>query len=1296
MEETQPGGKLMPDDNPELMTIFGEALERTNSSARAAYLDEACKGNLILRRRVEALLAAHDGAGRFLEPDSCVMSETTTPETEEAARASGPEPCPPSHLPTEERQAAAAVTTIADPEAGDRRCELVAGQVIAGRYRLLDILGEGGMGTVYRADQTQPVKRPVALKLIKVGMDSRAVLARFDAERQALALMDHPNIARVYDGGTTAAGQPFFVMELVSGVPITEYCDRQRRPVRARLELFVAVCQAVQHAHQKGIIHRDLKPGNVLVTEVDGRPTPKVIDFGVARATDFKLTDLSLVDTGAIVGTPAYMSPEQADPSSIDIDTRTDVYALGVILYELLAGSPPIDTKQFQRGAFLEMLRMVREVEPPRPSTKVSTAAALPNIAASRDVEPAHLKQLLRGDLDWIVMKALEKDRARRYETANGFAADVLRHLAHEPVLAAPPSRAYRLRKFVRKHRGGVVAATLVVLALVVGIAGTTYGLFREAKRVKERDAAVGEARDAERSAYDRAAELRYQLGISNFLLASAAYDNRDVVGAAERLDNVHPDQRGWEWRYLKRLTRGGLFTLYGHTDRVESAAFSPDGSRIVTASWDRTAKVWDARTGAPLIGLKGHVGWLSGAAFSPDGSRIVTGSHDRTAKMWDARSGSLLLDFKGHTDRVESAAFSPDGTRVVTGSWDHTAKVWDARSGLLLLELKGHTSAVSSAAFSPDGTRIVVGIWEWPVTARVWDARTGSPLLDLKGHMGGVSSAAFSPDGTTIVTGSQDGTAKVWDARTGSPVIELKGHTREVTSAAFGPDGTRIVTGSRDRTAKVWDARTGTPMLELKSHTRGGISAASFSPDGTRILTSGDGATVWEAAAVKPLRELKRHRSEVRSASFSADSTRIITTSVDNTARVWDVQTGAALLELKGHTSGFTNASFSSDGRRIVTASFDGSANLWDALSGSPLFELKGHTSLVWSAVFSLDGARIVTCSHDCTAKVWDALSGSLQLELKGHSRSVRSAAFSRDGTRVVTWCDDQTAKVWDARTGEELKSEPIPPTFRPGAISPDGRLIAYLVGNRVELIPLQPDADELAYRWDLMRPNFRLYREAYDAAVKANDTFAARFYLNLFLPPERALIQAERIVGPLFARLLVRDDVISALKARPAADADVQAACLKLAATWPESASTLALRAAAWELIAAPGQADANYQRGLRLAKAAHRLRPESAEILNIQGVAQYRCGLIAEALATLTRSNALRKGKEPSDLTFLALAQHRLGLTDKAGETLARLHQVMVGRRQAENQESLAFLREAETIELDRVFPADPFAP
>ena len=478
----------MTSPDPDLKSLFCEALERPSGPERDAYLEDACRGNPALKAGVEELLAAHDQAGRFLAqgPEGPVAdgsktlaatgtdapsiatnaAETIANETHESARTSASET-----LAFAENGSGTTNATAVDSGRKNRPGGFVPGQVIALRYTLRNLLGEGGLGTVYLAEQTEPVKRQVALKLIKLGMDSRAVLARFDAERQALALMDHPNIARVYDGGTTETGQPFFVMELVNGLPITDYCDRKRLPVRARLELFVAVCQAVQHAHQKGIIHRDLKPSNVMVTEVDGRPTPKVIDFGVAKATEFDLTDQSLGDTGAIVGTPTYMSPEQADPSSMDIDTRTDVYALGVILYELLAGSPPLDASQFKRGALLEMLRMVREVDPPRPSTKVSTAEGLPNIAAGRSIDPAQLKRALTGDLDWIVMKALEKDRTRRYETANGFAADINRHLSSEPVLAAPPSRVYRTKKFVRKHRNGVLAASLVLLSLLGGLA---------------------------------------------------------------------------------------------------------------------------------------------------------------------------------------------------------------------------------------------------------------------------------------------------------------------------------------------------------------------------------------------------------------------------------------------------------------------------------------------------------------------------------------------------------------------------------------------------------------------------------------------------------------------------------------------------------------------------------------------------------------------------------------------------------------------------------------------------------
>jgi hypothetical protein len=345
-------------------------------------------------------------------------------------------------------------------------------------------------------------------------------------------------------------------------------------------------------------------------------------------------------------------------------------------------------------------------------------------------------------------------------------------------------------------------------------------------------------------------------------------------------------------------------------------------------------------------------------------------------------------------------------------------------------------------------------------------------------------------------------------------------------------------------------------------------------------------------------------------------------------------------------------------------------------------------------TAAFSPDGTRIVTASGDHTAKVWNARTGSLLLELKGHASGVTSEGFSPDGTRIVTASGDRTLKVWDARSGKELKGELIPPAPRSSRISPDGRLMAHPVANRVELIPLQPDEEELSYRRLLTQPNFRLYREAYDAAMKANDAFAARFYLNLLPPPERALIRAESIVAPLFARLLLRDDVLAALQAQPAADPEVQAACLKVAGTWPESAREC--NNAGWALVREPRLSDSSYQRGLRLANAAFRLAPETGFIVNTLGVAQYRCGLTAEALATLSRSNVLQQGQQPSDLAFLALVHYRLGQSEKARDTLARLREVMKDPDWAGNPDARALLREAETIELDHVFPADPFAP
>jgi serine/threonine protein kinase len=456
----------MTSEPKSVKNIFLAAVEKPLGE-RAAYLDEACAGDAQLRQRVEDLLKAHEQPGGFLEKPAIEMA---SPE--------------------------GLATTEDEPKTEP------LGTVI-GPYKLLQQLGEGGMGTVYLAQQTEPVKRLVALKIIKAGMDSAEVLARFEQERQALAVMDHPNIAKVLDAGTTQGhgpasvglGRPYFVMELVKGIPITKYCDQEHLSPKERLELFIPVCQAVQHAHQKGIIHRDLKPSNVIIALYDGRPVPKVIDFGVAKATGPKLTEQTMfTEVGRILGTLEYMAPEQAEINNLDIDTRADIYSLGVLLYELLTGSPPFTRQQLRSAAFTEMMRMIREVEPPKPSTRLSSSNDLPSIAAKRKLEPKRLCKLVHGDLDWMVMKALEKDRGRRYETANGFAMDIQRYLADEPVLAGPPGAAYRVQKFLYRNRGPVIAATVILLLLVGGIVGTAWSLVRavNAERVAlaDRDAA--------------------------------------------------------------------------------------------------------------------------------------------------------------------------------------------------------------------------------------------------------------------------------------------------------------------------------------------------------------------------------------------------------------------------------------------------------------------------------------------------------------------------------------------------------------------------------------------------------------------------------------------------------------------------------------------------------------------------------------------------------------------------------------------------------------------------------------
>jgi WD40 repeat protein/serine/threonine protein kinase len=966
--------------------LFEQALEQGSAGERLAYLRGACGADAALLARVQVLLQAHEADAGFLPVEPVAQS----------------------------------TVVIVTEKPGDR----------IGRYKLLQKVGEGGCGVVYMAEQEEPVRRRVAIKVIKLGMDTKQVIARFEAERQALAMMAHPNIAKVLDAGATDTGRPYFVMELVRGVKITEYCDQNNLPTRQRLDLFVPICQAIQHAHQKGIIHRDIKPSNILVTLHDGVPVPKVIDFGIAKATEGRLTDQTLFTAlEQFIGTPAYMSPEQAEMSGLDIDTRSDIYSLGVLLYELLTGKTPFEAKELLEVGLDELRRTIREKEPVRPSTRLLTMLELELTAAAkrRGSEVPKLINALRGDLDWIVMKALEKDRTRRYETANNLAADVQRHLHNEPVVARPPSRGYRLRKLVRRNRLAFAAGTTVAASLVFGILVSTWQAVRakraERQQIILREKAVNAEEtaqaEAQRAEQQRNTALRNAYAAS-MVLAQTDWDNNYIGRLRQLLDETKESpSRGFEWYYWQRLTHLDLKTLRGHLKRISSVAFSPDGQRIVTGSLDKTAKVWDAASGKELYTLRGHRADITSATFSPDGQRIVTGSWDKTAKVWEAASGKELLTLQGHNAEVTSAAFSADGKRIVTGSVDKTAKVWDAASGKELLTLKGHASLLWSVAFSPDGQRIVTGSGDQ--TARVWEADSGRELLTLLGHTDDVASVAFSPDGQRIVTGSE--TAKVWDVASGKALLTLNGHNAPIDSVAFSPDGQRIVTGSGDRTAKVWDVASGKELLTLKGHS-GIVFSVAFSPDGQRIATGSEDQTakIWNATNARETLSFSGHSGEILSVVFSPNGQQLATGSYDRTAKMWDAATGKELLTLKGHRGWIWSVAFSPDGQRIATGSSDQTAKVWDAATGKELFTLNGHSDAIRSVAFSPDGQRLATGSFDQTTKVWDVATGTNLLTLKGHHGKVFSVAYSPDGHRIVTGSGDHTAKIWESVSGKEL----------------------------------------------------------------------------------------------------------------------------------------------------------------------------------------------------------------------------------------------------------------------------------
>lgn len=984
---------------------------------RTAYLREACGDDQGLYQRVTELLQAQAEMGSFHEAPAVTVDHAMTESP---------------------------------------------GAVI-GPYKLLEQIGEGGMGTVWMAQQTAPVKRAVAVKVVKAGMDSKAVLARFEAERQALAMMDHPNIAKVLDAGTTETGRPYFVMELVKGVPITTFCDQRRLTTRERLELFVPVCRAIQHAHQKGIIHRDIKPSNVLVCLYDDLPVPKVIDFGVAKATGPQLTEATLhTGFGAVVGTPTYMSPEQASLNQLDIDTRSDVYSLGVLLYELLVGSPPFPSKALKNAGLMEMLRVIREEDPPKPSTKLSTDQMRPLISANRRTEPRTLSGILRNELDWVVMKALEKDRARRYDTADGLALDIQCYLAGEAVAAVPPSMAYRLRKFVRKNRGSVAAALIVLAVLLCGIIGTTWGMI-EARIAKDGEAKerekVEEQRNRAIKAHQRADEALLE---SRKLSATLALDNGialcgkgdvapgllwliralEIVPAeAVDLERVIRINLG-DWRHELQP----LHYVLRHPDTVFSLDLAPDGQALATVCGDKRVRVWDLRTGKLRFPPLTHKALLEIVRYSPDGHWLAT-ADEGVVRIWDAHTGQAKCDNLETMDFADALAFSPNSEVLAAVDIERQLKFWKVPSGELLFKpvtIPGPRA--SNIAFRPDGKFLVVAN-RYP-NAEIVEVSNQKLAGQLSHASGTINNVAFSKDGRYCVTVGKGPSGQLWDARTFKALPLTISHEDTVYHAVFSPDGKRVATAGADQTVRLWNLESGQP-IGMPMMCEGGAKDIVFSGDGAKVFTTAKAGIgqLWDAATAKPIGGRLHQDSGSTGLAMTADATLLITSSWDGLVKVWRNAIPPRAQHILTGLNGAAEAlEFSRDGKLLAAGDFGTCVHLWDATSGKRIGARQGEGRMVWSVAFNRDGSKLVSACDTGKMQVWDTTNMTRDGDPMTHQGSVNKVIFHPRTNRIYTSAFNRTTKkhqilAWDLSTrkpvGPEMYDRGI---FYDMALSPDG----------------------------------------------------------------------------------------------------------------------------------------------------------------------------------------------------------------------------------------------------------------
>ncbi len=1218
-----------------------------------------------------------------------------------------------------------------------------------GRYKFHGEIARGGMGAILKIWDGE-LRRHLAMKVILGQEDLRpsgstppvesSRVARFLEEAQVTGQLDHPGIVPVHELGLDPQGRLYFTMKLVKGESLHAIFEHVRErsddwTQTRTLNVLLKVCEAMAYAHDKGVIHRDLKPANVMVgkfgevhvmdwglARIDGLKDRKDIrirerpqrsaDLQGVRADKREQTPDSPLFTmdGDVVGTPAYMPPEQAAGKIEEVGPHSDVYALGAMIYHLLAGHPPYLPRELRLDNHAVWARV--QAGPPLPIEQLAPDAA-PELAA-------------------ICNRAMSRDWRRRYRDMSELAADLSAYLNQRVVSAYETGTIAELRKWVVRNKGSAAASAAALLIAITGLIWNSETQRAARKDIEEKiqelrltNASLDEQRQHAKRNEDRARQQSY---VANIVAADASFRANEVREARRRLEVCDAGLRGWEWRYLQLATDTSRAVLRGHDHQVHCVAFSPDGARVASASFDDTVRVWDVASGETSFVLALEQERVHALAFYPDGVRAASGSWDGTIRVRNVSSGEILLVLRGIESTIESIAFSPDGSRLASAAGDSAVRVWDAANGESLGVLSGHSDLVTSLAFSRDSSRIVSGSRD--STIGVWNATSGERLFSLRGHNKPVTSVAFSPGGSRIASASLDGTVRVWDTSSGASLLVLPGHGTWVQAVAFSPDGSRIASGGRDNAIRLWNSISGEGVAVLRGHL-GGPIAIAFSPDGSRIASGSYDLTVrlWDAPFSENSFVFARHFGGVNSISFSANGSRLASASEDRTIRVFDATSGEFMLDLRGHDAQVTSVAFSPDSLRLASTAFDGTLRVWDASSGKSVLVARDAVRLLYSVAFSPDGSRLASCSEDKTVHLWNAKTGESLLVLRGHDAAVFSASFSSDGSRIASGSRDQTVHVWDATRGECLRvlrghvNEVQCVAFSPdgsrivsGSIdgevrvwqASDGECLRVLQGHesRVYSVAFSPDGsritsgseDNTVRVWNADNGEELLVLRGHTGEVKcvafhpdgtrlasASMDSSVRLWESCKNPladqARRTVGSATDLVQSLFDRLLLVEPIVERLQNDAALREDLRSVALRLARLHRYDAK--AMNEASWRIVGRPGNDLEAYARAAQFARIACELQPDVGNYVNTLGAAQYRLVEYEEALATLTRSNELNHAEQPTDMAFLAMAHHQVGNVEAAQAALAQLRECVRTPRWAADAESQILLEEAESL-------------